>query len=148
MLGIYFKYSSAFSAFHLCVLPTNTSCYSYSNYLVLITLNSLQLVIMLQLLYKWPYKQNMDTFIELRPSYHLQAIIMQWYTVYCKSFKVETFRSFRTKLQFAGKHSQLDGSLAWPRPIAQAISLEKLRSYQMIHENHKTFLPQMICNIR
>ena len=31
----------------------------------------------------------------------------------------------KPKLQFAGKHSQLDGSLVWPKSIAQAISLEK-----------------------
>ena len=50
------------------------------------------------------------------------------YTVYCKSFKVEKFCNCRTK-PFAGKHLQLDGSLAWPKPIAQAISLEKFRGY-------------------
>ena len=33
--------------------------------------------------------------------------------VYWKSFEVDKFCSCRTKLSFAGKHSRLDGSLAW-----------------------------------
>ena len=40
------------------------------------------------------------------------------------------------------------GRLALPRPIAQAISLEKFCSYQSIRKNHETFPPQTICNIR
>ena len=47
-------------------------------------------------------------------------------TVYCKLFKVEKCCSCITKVYFAGKLLQLDGSLAWPRPTAQAISLGKL----------------------
>ena len=35
------------------------------------------------------------------------------------------FRGCRTKLSFTGKLSRLDDNLAWPKPIAQAISLEK-----------------------
>ena len=34
---------------------------------------------------------------------------------------MEKFHGYKTKLQFAGKHSQLDGSLVWSKPIAQAI---------------------------
>ena len=45
---------------------------------------------------------------------------LQKYIVYCKLFEVEKFCSCKTKLQFAGKHSRLDGSLAWPNPVAQA----------------------------
>ena len=69
-------------------------------------------------------------------------------TVYCKSFEVEKFRGCRNKLQFAGKHSRLHGDLVWPNPIAQAISLEKFRGYLSIRENHETFPPRTICNIR
>ena len=35
--------------------------------------------------------------------------------------------------------AQLDGSLVWPKPFAQVISLEKFRSYQLIYENCETF---------
>ena len=42
---------------------------------------------------------------------------------------------------------QLDGSLAWPRPIAKVISLEKFCCWYSILENHKTLPPRMICNI-
>ena len=38
------------------------------------------------------------------------------------------FHGCRTKLKFTGKLSWLDSSLARPKPIAQAISLEKLHS--------------------
>ena len=70
------------------------------------------------------------------------------YTIYCKSFEVEKFRGCRNKLQFAEKHSRLHGDLVWPNPIAQAISLEKFCGYRSIRENHETFPPQTICNIR
>ena len=53
---------------------------------------------------------------------------------------------WKTKQLFIGKHSQLDGSLVWPKPIAQAISLEKFPGYRSIHENRETFPPQTICN--
>ena len=43
--------------------------------------------------------------------------------------------------------AQLDGSLAWLRPIAQAILRENFFGYQLIRENHKTFPPRTICNI-
>ena len=50
-----------------------------------------------------------------------QYIILQLsYSVYCKSLAVEKYCGW-----FAGKLSQLDGDLAWPRPTAQAISLKK-----------------------
>ena len=38
---------------------------------------------------------------------------------------MKKFRGCITKLSFAGKLLRLDGSLAWPKPITQAISLEK-----------------------
>ena len=38
---------------------------------------------------------------------------------------MEMFHDCRTKLSFAGKLLWFDSSLAWPKPIAQAISLEK-----------------------
>ena len=43
---------------------------------------------------------------------------------YCKLFEVEKFHGCKTKLKFAGKHSWLDGSLIWPKPITLAILLE------------------------
>ena len=66
---------------------------------------------------------------------------------YCKSFKVEKFCDCKTKLQFTVRHSWLDGCLVWPKPTAQTISLERFHGYQSIHKNHKTYPPQMICNI-
>ena len=59
-----------------------------------------------------------------------------WDTVYCKSFEVEKFRSYRTN---AGKHSRLDGSLAGPKPTAQAISLEKFRGTDQSVKTAKFF---------
>ena len=53
--------------------------------------------------------------------------------------EVEIFCGCKTKLQFAGKHLQLDGSLVWPKLIAQAISPEKFHAYRSIHKNHETF---------
>ena len=34
---------------------------------------------------------------------------------------------------------RLDGSLVWPKPIAQVSSLEKFYDYRSIHENHENF---------
>ena len=56
----------------------------------------------------------------------------------CQSFTLPEFcatdianrsrwKSFAVTLQFTGKHSRLDGSLVWPKPIAQAISLKVSR---------------------
>ena len=53
----------------------------------------------------------------------------------------------KLKAIISGKHLQLDGSLVWPKPIAQAILLRKFCGYQLIRENHKTFPLQTIFNI-
>ena len=45
--------------------------------------------------------------------------IYQLTVVYSKLFKVEKFPSCKIKLSFAGKKSWLDGSLVWPKSIAQ-----------------------------
>ena len=50
----------------------------------------------------------------------------------------KNFVGCKTKLQFDGKHLQLDGSRVWPKLIAQAISPEKFHAYRSIHKNHKT----------
>ena len=39
--------------------------------------------------------------------------------IYYKLFEVEKFCSCRNELLFAGKHSQLYGSLVWSNPTAQ-----------------------------
>ena len=46
------------------------------------------------------------------------------------------------------RHSWLDGSLSWPRPIAQSILQEKFYGYWLIHKSSKTFPPWLICNIQ
>ena len=63
----------------------------------------------------------------------------QRHTVYCKSFEVETFRGCRTKLSFARKLLWLDGNLAWLKPIAQAISLEKFHGTDRSAKTTKLF---------
>ena len=50
---------------------------------------------------------------------------------------MEKFGSYKTQLQFIGKHLQLDGSLLWPKPIAQAIALDRYSSHQSICKTHK-----------
>ena len=40
-----------------------------------------------------------------------------------------------------GKQLRLDSSLVRPKPITQAVSLEKFCSYELIHENYVTFPP-------
>ena len=45
-----------------------------------------------------------------------------FHIVYCKLYEVEKFCGFRNELCFAGKHSQLHGSvvsLVWLNPITQ-----------------------------
>ena len=50
-------------------------------------------------------------------------------TIYYIPFEVKKFCGMQTKLYFDGKHSQLNGSLVWPKPIL----LEKFCSYVPIN---------------
>ena len=49
------------------------------------------------------------------------------------------FRGCRTKLSFTGKFSRLDSSLAWPKLIAQIISLEEFRGADRSTKTVKLF---------
>ena len=59
-------------------------------------------------------------------------------TIYCKLLEVEKFYSYKTKLLFAGKHSQLDSSLAWPK--YHKLSFFKPKNIQLGHIQVKIFL--------
>ena len=49
------------------------------------------------------------------------------------------FHGGRTKVSFVGKFLRLDSSLAWPKPIAQAISLEKFHGANQSTKTVKIF---------
>ena len=52
---------------------------------------------------------------------------------------VEKFCGCKTQLSFAGKHLWLDGSVVWPKPIAQAISLESFTVTDQFAKTAKLF---------
>ena len=86
------------------------------------------------------------TKVEVEDIWHQQVWVVLWpflliqNTVYIANRLRWKFCSGRTKLYFAGKHLQLDSSLAWPRPTARAISLEKFCGYRLICENCITLI--------
>ena len=59
----------------------------------------------------------------------------------------KSFMVCKTKLleNIRGKHLRF--GLVWPKPTAQAISLENFRGYQSIRENCETFPPRTIFNM-
>ena len=102
-------------------------------------------------LYQWCSCQHKDH--RVYHSYMVMIFIVQSINMssQAKRFtighKVSTANCISHIIQ-GGKLLQLDGSLAWARPIAQAISLEKFHNHWWIHKNHETFPSWMICNVQ